>query len=56
MKMLPRYAKKTAPTENRTQAKGFKVPCANLYTIGAPATFLLINQFLNQTNLKILSR
>ena len=29
----------TAPTENRTQAKGFKVPCANLYTIGASDYF-----------------
>ena len=26
--------KKTSPTEVRTQAKGFKVPCANHYTIG----------------------
>jgi hypothetical protein len=29
--------KKITPTEVRTQAKGFKVLCANHYTIGVPS-------------------
>ena len=39
--------KRAAPTENRTQAKGFKVLCANRYTIGAPAAFYALQFIFN---------
>ena len=32
--------KNAAPTETRTQAKGFKVLCADHYTIGAQLIFI----------------
>ena len=45
--------KKTSPTEVRTQAKGFKVPCANHYTIELLSDSLL-NLFLKTLNQLIL--
>ena len=38
--------KKAAPTETRTQAKGFKVLCADHYTIGAQLLFIVNNSSL----------